>query len=489
MRLVDDFLNKYTMYFVMLWALRFLAGVSVVLSVLGLLPFNPINEIFSFIFLVESCYLFNQIFAKLFKAPANKESYIITGLILYLILLPADSMVSVVTLALAAFFAMGSKYLLAINRKHIFNPAAFSLVILGLIGSPQAQWWVSSQNMFPFVLITGLLVVRKVRKFQMFSTFLIVALTTIFIFTTINHADFISIVPLIFTSWPLLFLGSIMLVEPLTTPPQKKYQLIYGAIVGFLVGAQYRIGPFFSTAELALVMGNIFSYVVSFKERLLMIFEEKKEIAPGIYEFIFRPQRKFAFSPGQYLEWTLPHHADKRGVRRFFSIASSPTEDRVRLGIKIGENASTYKRVLSILNPGDKIFAGDLAGDFILPKDKAQKLAFIAGGIGITPFRSMVKYLVDQKEQRDIVLFYSCSKESDFVFNDIFEAASREIGLKLVCITDRLNIDQIKKEIPDYKERKFYMSGPNSMVDNYKKLLKKLGIHPHKIITDYFPGY
>ena len=149
-----------------------------------------------------------------------------------------------------------------------------------------------------------------------------------------------------------------------------------------------------------------------------------------------------------------------------------------------------------------KIVASQLSGDFILPDDRKQKLAFIAGGIGITPFRSMIKYLIDHKESSPAILFYSNRSARDVVYKDIFDQAEKELGIKTVYVvtddktlpdnwrgyTGRINETIITKEIPDYKERLFYLSGPRSMVVSYQALLLKLGVKRRKIKTDYFPG-
>lgn len=501
MKWIDNLLNKFTMYFVVLWSLRFLVASSVLLSFFGLLPFKPINLIFSFCFIVAICWTANKFFAALFKAPANVESYTITALILFLILIPVDSVSAGVIFIIAGGVAMASKYLLAINKRHIFNPAAFALVLIGIMGSGQGVWWVGNKFMFPLVIIVGLLIIRKLRRFHLFFTFLIVSVTTILGYGVLNKANPIDILPLIVTSYPILFLGTVMLTEPVTTPPSTKLQMIYGAIVGFLSGVQFSFGPIFATPELALIIGNVFSYTVSFKRRLVLIFEEKKQIANGIYEFVFSPDYKFAFNAGQYLEWTLSHKkSDSRGIRRYFTIASAPSEDNVRLGIRIDpEKSSSFKKALLDLTPGKKIYAGELSGDFILPQNNSEKLVLIAGGIGITPMRSMAKSLIDQKETWDIVLFYSCSSESEFAFKDIFDSAKRN-GLKTVYVcseptknwkgrTGRIDNKMIKEEVSEYGQRTYYLSGPIAMVDGYKKMLSDLGISKNKIITDYFPGY
>ena len=113
------------------------------------------------------------------------------------------------------------------------------------------------------------------------------------------------------------------------------------------------------------------------------------------------------------------------------------------------------------------------AGNFTLPKDKAEKLVFIAGGIGITPYRSMIKFLIDTNSHRDIVLFYAVSTPSDFVYKELFDKAGKTIGLKTEYVVGRID-EEIIKKAPDYKNRKFYLSGPQGMVNAYKILLNQL---------------
>jgi len=96
------------------------------------------------------------------------------------------------------------------------------------------------------------------------------------------------------------------------------------------------------------------------------------------------------------------------------------------------------------MNKKDIIIASQLSGDFVLPRNKRKKLVFIAGGIGITPFRSMIKYLIDKKEKRDIVLFYSNKKEEDIVYKNIFDEASKSLNLKIIYTLTNLENNQTK---------------------------------------------
>ena len=228
-----------------------------------------------------------------------------------------------------------------------------------------------------------------------------------------------------------------------------------------------------------------------------------EEVGTGMYDFIFKKPR-LAFRPGQYLEWTLGHgNVDSRGNRRYFTIASSPTEPDLRLGVKFYEKPSSFKKKMLEMTLGEEIMAGQLAGDFVLPRDKKKKLVFIAGGIGITPFRSMVKYLSDHGEKRDVALFYSNRTTAEIAYRDIFDEASKTIGLKTIyAVTGagetppekngrKGHIDGalIRREVPDYRDRIFYISGTHAMVSAMETTLHNMGIPRRQIKTDFFPGF
>lgn len=398
---------------------------------------------------------------------------------------------------------MASKYILSFKKKHLFNPVAISLVILGVFGYGIGTWWIATPYMFIPVLIVGLLVIKKIRKTQMFLSFFIPAFFTMIMFGLTQNFQLMDIITQSLFSWPTIFVGTIMLTEPLTTPPRKFEQLTYGTLVGIIFGAQYKIGPLYSTPELALVFGNIYSYLVSLKMKMFLTLIEKREIAKDTYEFVFKSPVTLPFLAGQYLEWTLPHKkVDLRGVRRYFTISSSPTEDYLRIGVKFNSPSSSFKNALAEMKPGDKILGGNIYGDFVL-KQAGEKIVFIAGGIGITPFVSIITYLLDTKTSEDIYLLYSCKFMQDISYKELF-AKAQSFGVKTICIiTDenesvpdstnfihgRLNPEIISKHIPDYKNRLFYISGPNKMVEGYKKLLIDLKISKKNIKTDYFPGF
>lgn len=236
-------------------------------------------------------------------------------------------------------------------------------------------------------------------------------------------------------------------------------------------------------------------------KRINLELKKKILITTDTYDFLFTPDQELKFKSGQYLELTLGHDdQNSKGARRYFSIASSPTEAEVRVGVKFHSNASSLTQSMLSFKPGDKVVVSQLAGDFVLPKNKDKKLVFIAGGIGITPFRSIIKYLLDVREKRDIILLYSNYTPADIVYKDIFDQGGRQLGIKTIYnITntpypndwrgERGFIDEqmIKRIVPDYKERIFYLSGSHSMVVVFEQTLQKMGVKKWQIKKDFFP--
>src|SRR4051812_37121027 len=129
LELIDGYLNKITMYRLVLYYLILLVVQAVVLSLFKLLPYNFFDIIFSSLFLVVVCFGANELFAKVFEIPANVESVHISALILALIISPGHSLQNYVFLFWAGLLAMASKYILAIYKKHLFNPVAFSVAL------------------------------------------------------------------------------------------------------------------------------------------------------------------------------------------------------------------------------------------------------------------------------------------------------------------------------------------------------------------------
>ncbi len=528
---IDSFLDRITMYRLVLYFLIALLAIAAVFGAFGVLPYRPVPIIFSSLLLVAASWAANGLFARAFGAEPNSESAYITALILALIITPVApaSAGGIAFLVWAAVLAMASKYLLAVNKKHIFNPAAFAVAVTAFTIGRSATWWVGGNlPMLWFVLAGGLLVTRKIRRFDLVLSFLATGFAvTILTRASFNPADTLREAIL---HAPFFFFAFIMLTEPLTTPPTRLRRAAYGAFVGALFASGTYIGPIYFTPELALLAGNIFSWLMSPKARHTFTLKERRELGGGIYDFAFAADRPIKFQPGQYMEWTLGHEKnDRRGNRRYFTLASSPTEREVHLGVRFGKSMSSFKRAMLGMPAGGKLAGGQLAGDFTLPRDSGEKLAFVAGGIGITPFRSMAKYLSDSGERRDAVLLYSNRAVSEIAYRDVFDEAEKKSGLKVVYAVTapepaapaesrgrhsesvrhdsgashdsgmrhgqggirygRIDAKFVAEAIPDYAERTFYVSGSHAMVTGFMKTLAVLGIPKRRIKTDFFPGF
>lgn len=504
MRTIDYVLDRVTMYRLVLYELIFLLAAAVVVGALGFIPYSPAEIVYSAGLIFIIAWVTNKVFAYFYDAPSNPESTYLTALILGLIVTPAAGLFDTNFLIFAipaALLAVGSKYIVAIRKKHIFNPAAFGVAISALLFGGGASWWVGTPVMLPFVMVGGLLIVRKLRRFDLFIGFLAAFIVALFVFNVSSLPVFMSSKLLrSFLYAPAFFLGTVMLTEPLTMPGAKWMRVAFGALVGILIVPQVHFGGWYPTPEWALLIGNLFAYLTGSKQKLLLTLKEKIRLTPSTYEFVFTTPHRLSFKAGQYLEWTLAHtDPDARGIRRYFTIASAPADKDIKLGVKFYEPASTFKQKLLSLKSGDSMVATQLGGDFTLPRDSREKLVFISGGIGITPFRSIVSELLARKEKRDIVHFYTNRTSEDIAYKNLLDRAERELGIRTVYVcTDKnaegngpraISRELIAREVPDYRERTFYLSGPQAMVAAFDTLLRSLRLSSRQIKKDYFPGF
>ena len=206
---------------------------------------------------------------------------------------------------------------------------------------------------------------------------------------------------------------------------------------------------------------------------------------------------KVDFQAGQFLQVTLKTEPE---LKRYLSMSSSPTEKGyIEFTKKITQ--SNFSQTLDALKPGDLLKIQYPFGNFTI-QDPQAKITFLSGGIGITPIRSIAKFVVDKKMNTEIVLVYANRSIKDIVFKEDFEAMQKQYHrLKVIhvlsepapefkCIVGLINSSVIKSEISDYAERKFYICGPPGMVEAMKKILsEELMLPKENIITENFVGY
>jgi glycine betaine catabolism B len=505
MKLINNLLNRITMYQAMLYTLRVLIAASVVLSYFDVINYIWWHILVNMVLFLVFCWASNQLFAKIFNAKPNYESQYITAEILTLIVGPLDPTKDWWIIFLISFLAMASKYVIAYNKRHIFNPAATGVLAAALLIQQGASWWVGGRHMLPFVVLGGLFVAQKLKWFHLVVSFMVTYLAALAV-SILAQGGELSTVRIALQSTVIdsatIFFATVMLVEPLTAPRTRSMRMAYGAFVAIVMVSLPLLFPTYGySIETALLIGNLGAFLLSNKigRQTLKLLEQTQE-AKDTYSLWFEPSKKLDFIPGQFLEWTLPHSKiDSRGIRRFFSIASSPTDGHIRLVTKTNPGPSSFKKALLNMKPGDKISVSSLEGEFTMPKNNA-KLAFIAGGVGITPFLSMIKYLQDKKQNKDIVLFYANKTADEIAFKNFFKE-SAGIGLKTVYVvtenppsgwtgqTGFITPEMIRNQMSDWKDRIFYVSGPEPMVMAYEKMLAQMGVARRQIKRDYFPGY
>ena len=501
MNFIDKTLNNITMYRLVVYTLCALTCLAIFFSFTGRLRSSPTSLVVSLALILLSAYLTDRGLGKLLNIPTNMESSLITALILLLILQPANTIIGGVALVIAGAASSASKFLITWHGKHIFNPAAFGAALLSLTGLQAVTWWVGSSAIWPFALILGLAVVYKIRRFPLFITFILVSSVLQYLISLQAHQPLITSMSHALLASPLIFLSTIMLTEPATMPPRRNTQILFAALIALLYVTAWKLGPVSIYPEIAILLGNVFAFVVSPKLRVRLQLKEVQRISDRVYNYVFQPTRPLNFMPGQYMEWTLANVPyDSRGNRRTFTIASSPTESEVQLGLKYYEPASRYKTAFYEMKPGDYVYGSQIAGNFTIRGKEEQKLAFIAGGIGITPFRSMIKYLTDKNIKSDLSLLYIVSNPQEFAYVKEFMDA-KKVGVKVIpivtdmschvagVVTAKLSINLLERLIPDYTERTFYISGSSPMVDTTKSYLKQLGVKRSHIKTDHFSGY
>ena len=230
---------------------------------------------------------------------------------------------------------------------------------------------------------------------------------------------------------------------------------------------------------------------------------EKTMFTREILTFQCEKPETYEFNAGQYCFLNLPDKGiqDERGIRRHLSITSSPSENHLSFATKLSQSA--FKRTLKDMSVGEIISIEKPMGHFILGKEIKDQLIFIAGGIGITPFRSMIRYNFDTQTGHTITLLYSNRVREEALFLDELQSVTdMDEHFSLIAtmtrvkesekwpgMRGRINESMIRENIPEWQKALYYIAGPPAMVDGMQGMLQSMDISSEKIRIEKFTGY
>jgi ferredoxin-NADP reductase len=230
----------------------------------------------------------------------------------------------------------------------------------------------------------------------------------------------------------------------------------------------------------------------------------RKEVAVNTMAFCFEKPRGFTFKAGQYVSLTQvdPPETDAKGGTRTFSIASAPEEAEVMITTRMRDSA--FKRCLKTMRLGTKLAMEAPLGDLVLHDDPARAAVFLAGGIGVTPFRSIVVSAARAKLPRWLFLFYSNHRPEDAPFLDeLGKLEEMNPNYKFIGTmtkidessrpwrgeTGRVSKEMLLRYVSDLTRAIYYVAGPPAMVFAAQEMLTEAGASTENIRTEEFFGY
>jgi ferredoxin-NADP reductase len=501
-------LGAISMYRMVFYTLVALALLALGFSFAGLVAPGAGEIVASFAVLAVVISTVDAAAQRILRLPWRLESSLLTALILLFVLQPSLTLAGLVGIAVAGAAASLSKYLLAWQVRHVFNPAAFGATVVTVLGlGTFSSWWVGTPALSVVVAVLGQLVLWRTEKVRLVLVFLVIVVAVSVVRQAVQLAQLgdgfspADAVVFALTQTPYLFLGAFMLSEPLTLPPRRWQQFSVAALVGVLAGWPIPLGGTITLgAERALLIGNVLAFAFAVRGSVRLVLQGRRMVTPTAQELTFRTRGRLGFLPGQYLELEVAHrHPDARGTRREFSIVSAPADlPTLRIAYKNGDqkHPSSYKRALAAAEPGAVLAVTGTWGDFVLPRGGAPVL-MVAAGIGVTPFVSQLRQLRALELERDVALVYVASEASELAYRDELEAT----GVRGVVFTRdepaglgenwtwaqgvRLDAAGLERVVPDIAARHAFISGPPRLIADLAPALAKA----RSLTTDAFAGY
>ena len=229
----------------------------------------------------------------------------------------------------------------------------------------------------------------------------------------------------------------------------------------------------------------------------------RTEVAESTMVFHFQKPNDFVFKAGQYVDLTLcsPKLEPSNGLAHSFSIASSPFDEELVLTTRIRNTA--FKQALSLLPIGSGVTIDGPMGSFTLHNNTARPAVFLAGGIGIAPFFSMISYATGAELRHPIVLFYANRYLEDAAFLDALWKLERvNPRFRFIPIltrvgnnggwkgkTGHISSEMVSTQVGTVRGPIYYIAGPPTMVAATRRTLSEAGVNEDDIRTEEFAGY
>ena len=227
---------------------------------------------------------------------------------------------------------------------------------------------------------------------------------------------------------------------------------------------------------------------------------ERIKRTPTVESFRFKPEKKLEFIPGQFARIIFDRdNPSNKDLNKYLSFSSSPDKDYLEFTKRISR--SEFSGRLTSLRAGDEILIQGPMGSCVL-KPEYKKIAFLIGGIGITPVISIVEYVTERSLDTDVYLLYSNRTEEEILFYQelkSWEAANPNIKVcytvtdcapqERTCIQGRICKDLFLEQIKDSRDRTFFIFGPPKMVEAMKTICSDVGVKPEQVRTESFIGY
>lgn len=228
---------------------------------------------------------------------------------------------------------------------------------------------------------------------------------------------------------------------------------------------------------------------VAKNQHIALIAKQANKDQPGYWSIYFHRPNNFMFDAGDWIDIEFEGRPLKGG--KTYSISSSPHEGDIRITFR--EGISELKQALQSVNADDHLFISQYGNDYGFQLKKNQSSVLIAGGVGIAPFRSMLKEMYENQDRNNVLLIY-LNQNEQFLFKDELDTWSASLPNLTISYIVTKDINRKKREklllslIKNY-DQNFYISGPSGMVESNEHLLLDAGVHIRNIRIDSFGGY